>query len=129
MVHLQNQQPDFETGNVQPVSVVMATPEQTRPVVEKLQLTYPVLCDPDQVAYRSFEIPKGKPWQYIGPRIWLAGLRALLRGGIGKPLNDITQMHGTVVVNPAGEVIFRHHGKHSADYTELSDVLAASNNS
>ena len=106
MVHLRNQQSDFETGNVQPVIVVMATPEQTRPVVEKLQLTYPVLCDPDQVAYRSFEIPKGKPWQYIGPRIWLAGLRALLRGGIGKPLNDITQMHGTVVVNPAGEVIF-----------------------
>ncbi len=129
MVNLRNQQSEFESGNVQSVVVVMATPEQTQPVVEKLQLSYTVLCDPDQIAYRSFEIPQGTPWQYLGPRIWLAGLRAMLRGGMGKPLNDITQMHGTVLVNSIGEVIFRHHGKHSADYTQISDVLAATDDS
>ena len=57
MVHLQNQQSDFETGNVQPVIVVMATPNKTRPVVE-VATAYPVLWRRDQVAYRSFEIPK-----------------------------------------------------------------------
>ena len=125
MVNLQQQQNQFNVANIKTVVIVMANPEEALDLVEKYQLTYPVLCDPQQQAYHLYEIPQGRPIQYIGPRTWLAGLRAMIRAGIGKPSYDIKQMHGTVVITPSAEIIYRHIGKHSADYTPLADVLAA----
>ncbi len=124
MVDLQKQLNRFEKAQIKPVAVVMATPDQALELVEKHHLTFPVLCDPEQKAYQAFGISKGRPWQYLGPRIWLAGLRALLRGGIGKPSYDVTQMHGTVVVDTTGSVLFKHVGQHSADYTPIEKVLS-----
>ena len=125
MVNLRNQQTEFEAAKVTPVVIVMATPMQAAPVVEKLRFPFTVLCDPEQIAYQHFEIPRGRPWQYLGPKMWLAGARAVVRGGMGKPLNDITQMHGTLVIDTDGEVIYRRHGEHSADYITAAEVISA----
>ncbi len=125
MVNLQQQQKQFDDAEIRTVVVVMAEPEQALALIERYGLTYLVLCDPQQTAYQYFEIPQGRPMQYVGPKTWLTGLRAMIRGGIGKPSHDIKQMHGTVVIDSSGTVIYKHLGRHSADYTPLADVLSA----
>ena len=125
MVNLQKQQSQLIQAQIKPVLVVMADPAQALALVEKYGLSYLVLCDPRQLAYQHFAIPQGRFMQYIGPRVWLAGLRALIRGGLGRPSHDIKQMHGTIVVDSTGTVLLRHIGRHSADYTPLADVLSA----
>ncbi|MBA64095.1 MAG: hypothetical protein CMJ76_17195 [Planctomycetaceae bacterium] len=125
MVNLQQQQKEFSEAQVKTVVVVMAEPEQALSLIDKFGLTYLVLCDPHQIAYQHFGIQQGRPMQYIGPKTWLAGLRAMIRGGMGKPSYDIKQMHGTIVIDSSGAVIYRHLGRHSADYTPLADVLSA----
>ena len=122
MVDLQNNLADFKAANVQPVMVVMGTPEQTTPLVKKFKLTMPVVCDPARKAYRAYQIPKGSPAQYLGWRIWLPGLKAILGSGSGRPVGDVTQMHGTVLVNTDGQIQNSFTAKHSAHYPTLQEL-------
>jgi len=122
MVNLQNSLEDFLAANIQPVMLVMGTPEQSAPLVEKYQLTMPVLCDPQQAAYKAYKIPLGTPLQYLGWRVWLPGLRAMFRGGFGKPIGDVTQMHGTILVNTEGNIQTAFTAKNSSHYPTLADL-------
>ena len=122
MVDLQNNLEDFLAANIQPVMLVMGTPAQAAPLVEKYQLTMPVLCDPQQAAYKAYKIPQGTPLQYLGWRVWLPGLRAMFRGGFGKPIGDVTQMHGTILVNTEGNIQTEFTAKNSSHYPTLADL-------
>jgi len=124
MVDLQNNLEDFLAANIQPVVLLMGTPEQADPLVEKYQLTMPVLCDPHQEAYKAYNIPQGTPLQYLGWRIWLPGLRAMFRGGMGKPVGDVTQMHGTILVNTDGNIQTEFIATNSSHYPILSDLTS-----
>jgi len=122
MVDLQNNLAEFKASNVQPVVLVMGTPEQTTPLVEKFKLTMPVVCDPARKAYRAYQIPKGTLSQYLGWRIWFPGLKGIYRSGGGKPVGDVTQMHGTVLVNTDGQIQNSFTAKHSAHYPTLQEL-------
>lgn len=124
MVDLQNNLEDFQAANIQPVVLLMGTPEQATPLVEKYQLTMPVLCDPHQEAYKAYKIPQGTPSQYLGWRIWLPGLRAMFRGGMGKPVGDVTQMHGTILVNTDGNIQTEFIATNSAHYPSLDNLTS-----
>jgi hypothetical protein len=124
MVDLQNNLEDFQAANIQPVVLLMGTPEQAAPLVEKYQLTMPVLCDPYQEAYKAYKIPQGTPSQYLGWRIWLPGLRAMFRGGMGKPVGDVTQMHGTILVNTDGNIQTEFIATNSAHYPSLDNLTS-----
>jgi len=124
MVDLQNNLEDFQAANIQPVVLLMGTPEQAAPLVEKYQLTMPVLCDPHQEAYKAYKIPQGTPSQYLGWRTWLPGLRAMFRGGMGKPVGDVTQMHGTILVNTDGNIQTEFIATNSAHYPSLDNLTS-----
>ena len=124
MVDLQNNLEDFQAANIQPVVLLMGTPEQVAPLVEKYQLTMPVLCDPYQEAYKAYKIPQGTPSQYLGWRTWLPGLRAMFRGGMGKPVGDVTQMHGTILVNTDGNIQTEFIATNSAHYPSLHNLTS-----
>jgi len=122
MVDLQNNLAEFQAANLQPVVFVMGTPEQATPLVKKYKLTLPVVCDPARKAYRAYQIPKGTLSQYLGWRVWMPGFRAIFRTGGGKPVGDVTQMHGTILVNTEGNIQTEFTAKNSSHYPILADL-------
>lgn len=75
----------------------------------------PAIADPEQELYRAFGLERGGARQLLGPRVWLAGLRALLKGHlVGKPVGDLRQMPGLFLCRGA-EVLASHVATHSGD--------------
>ena len=64
----------------------MGTVEQTAAFQQALRLPFRCLADPERIAYRAYGLRRGTLGQVAGPRMWLRGLRAIVRGGIGVPV-------------------------------------------
>ena len=105
--------------------VMMGEVDQVAALKEKLRAPFTCLSDPDQVAYKAFEVPRGSLSAIAGPRVWLPGLRALFRGGMGKPGDDIFRLHGSFAIDQSGIVQLAHHPRSSADHVTLDQIVAA----
>lgn len=92
---------------------------------EHFQLTFPVLTDADQAAYRAFGVGRGGLREIMGVQTWLPGLKALFRGGIGVPRGDVQQLPAAAVVDGRGIVRFSHQSKDSTDHPSHDQMIAA----
>ena len=82
------------------------------------------VADPEGVLYAAFALPRGSWWQVLGPKIWWRGLVAMLRGHVAsKPTGHVLQMPGAFLVR-AGNVLWQHRARHSADHPHLDQMLA-----
>ncbi|MEL7473765.1 MAG: SelL-related redox protein, partial [Planctomycetota bacterium] len=71
--------------------------------------------DPDRIAYRAFELTRGRFGQLFGVRVWVRGAMAVLRGhGVGKLDGDGFQLPGSFVVHE-GRVVRAYRHAHAAD--------------
>lgn len=113
----------FRAAGAEVAVVTMGTPEQAAAFREERSLPFTCLSDPEQQAYRAFEIPRGGMSQIAGPAVWGAGLRATLRGGVRQPQGDLQQLHGVVVVDGRGVVRYVHRAKSSADMPPNDEIL------
>ena len=116
---------DYMQAGIHLVMVMMGDPDQVAVLKEKLHVPFPCLSDPGQVAYKAFEVPRGSLSAIAGPRVWLPGLRALFRGGMGKPGDDIFRLHGSFAIDQSGIVQLAHHPRSSADHVTLDQIVAA----
>jgi peroxiredoxin len=90
------------------------------------QLPFPVYADPALNSYAAFDIGEGSFWQVMNPAIVARQVGTLLNGM--KPMwgdGSIRQLGGLVVINGAGEVVFRHVASPIFRYPPWSEVLAA----
>jgi peroxiredoxin len=113
----------FQAAGGDVVAVTMGTPEQTAAFRASLRLPFLCLADEKQEAYRAFEVPRGSVSQVAGPAVWGAGLKALLRGGIGVPQGDVQQLQSTVVVDSHGVVRYIHRPTNSADNPPNDEIV------
>ena len=117
-------QHDIEKAGVGLAVVGMtASPERLRSLGQQHGLTSANwFADPDRLLYRALELGRGSFLQLFGPRVWVAGVRAALRGhGIGKLEGDGFQMPGACVIH-RGRVVraFRHAT--AADRPDLKEL-------
>jgi hypothetical protein len=124
-VDLRGAAEDYAQAGIGLAMVMMGTPRQVVAVKEKLRAPFICLSDPEQVAYQAFEIPRGRLSAIAGPRIWLPGLRALFRGGMGRPGDDVFQMHGSFAIDQSGVVQLVHQPRNSADHITCDQMVAA----
>jgi peroxiredoxin len=103
----------------------MATPQQAAAFRQQYELPFPVLADPQREAYQAFRLARGTLGQVAGPRMWLAGLKATLRGGVGRPSGDVWQMPGAFVIDREGIVRFAHYPSHTGDLPSHEAMLRA----
>jgi len=101
----------------------MASPEKARSFREKYQLPFPLLCDPEQQAYRAFGLTRGSAAEVLGTQVWKRGLKAFLAHGVGRPVGDVWQLPGEFVIDAAGTIQFAHYGESSADNTPVEELL------
>ncbi|MFN7020800.1 MAG: SelL-related redox protein [Phycisphaerales bacterium] len=78
-------------------------------------------ADPDRVLYRALDLRRGSFSQLFGPRVWIGGFAALLRGhGVGKLEGDGFQMPGAAVIHK-GRIIRSYRHRTAADRPDLAE--------
>jgi hypothetical protein len=121
---LTRQQAEIDKAGVGLALVGMtASSEALRALGQRHGLTSAAwFADPDRFLYRALELGRGTFLQLFGPRVWIAGLRAALRGnGIGKLEGDGFQMPGAFVIY-RGRVVRAYRHTTAADRTDLKEL-------
>jgi hypothetical protein len=84
-------------------------------------------ADPDRLLYRALELGRGSFLQLFGPRVWIAGVLAALRGhGIGRLEGDGFQMPGAFVIH-RGRVVRAYRHSTAADRPDLKELACPIN--
>jgi peroxiredoxin len=117
VVDVRDEYERFQHAGGQVVAVTMGSSSQAADFRHRLNLPFDCLADPERSAYRAYEIPQARMSQIAGTRVWGAGLRALLRGGVGRPVGDVKQLQAEFVVDRDGIVRWAQRGETSADIT------------
>jgi len=96
---------------IEPVVVHMIEPEPARAELRRLGLpTVLDASDPTQRLHRAFRLPRGRFDQLFGPRVWVRGLVAALRGhGLGVMSGDGLQLSGGFLVRDGRVVVADRH--------------------
>jgi len=82
-------------------------------------------ADPDRLLYRALELRRGSFTQLFGPRVWIAGVRAIFRGHmIGKLEGDGFQMPGAFVIH-RGRVVRAYRHATAADRPDLQEFACS----
>ncbi len=85
------------------------------------------IADPDRLLYRALELKRGSFLQLFGPRVWILGILAAMRGhGVGKLEGDGFQMPGAFVIH-RGTVIRAYRHATAADRPDLGELACSIN--
>ena len=128
MVQLHRAREEFEAAGVRLVLIGQATPRHAKHFRDKLELDpLPILADEERRSYRVAGFSRGSVTQLVGPRSVLAGVKHSRRSGViqGRPVGDIAQLGGEMIVRPDGTVQWSHAQENAGDTTSPQDLLAA----
>ena len=80
------------------------------------------VADPAQRFYRGFGLTHGAISHLFGPAVWMAALRAAVKGnGVGQPSGDVLTMPGFVLVEDT-RILWRHALRHIGDHPDFSKI-------
>lgn len=123
VVDVRNDYQRFLTAGGDVAVITMGSVEQTAAFRERNRLPFVCLADPTRTAYRAYGVPRASVLQVAGPAVWAGGLRATLRAGVGKPVGDVLQLHGSFVVDTRGVIRYIHLPKHTADQSTNKELI------
>ena len=129
LADLAARQADIENAGVGlAVAGMTASSEGLRSFGQQYGLTSAAwFADPDRLLYRALELRRGSFLQLFGPRVWVAGVLASLRGHrIGKLDGDGFQMPGAFVIH-RGRVVRAYRHTTAADRPDLRELACPIN--
>lgn len=116
-------------AGVRPVLVHQGSDADLQPLLAKHGLGgVDRVSDPSKRLYRALELRRGTLAQLFGPGVWIAGLRATLKGHlVGRLVGDGFQMPGVFVIRD-GRVISAHRHKTAAERPDYAGLCTLSPN-
>jgi peroxiredoxin len=127
VAQLRRAKADIEKAGGQVVLVGMGSETITRDFVERFDVPFPMVSDPDQNLYRDFAIKRMSPLGFLSPTMALKGIAAMAQGHtMGLPEGDVRQLPGVVIIDGDGTIHYRYHGDDPADHpapAALIDIL------
>lgn len=124
MVDVREQIPQLVEAGGRVAAVAMGTPQQVARFFGDLTGRMTCLADPDRQAYKAFGLERAGWWQIAGPQVWLPSIRALLRGGVGRPVGDVQQLPGAFVIDCQGVVRLADRPKNQVDRHGVDELVA-----
>jgi peroxiredoxin len=92
---------------------------------EDLEITVPILCDTDLKAYKAAGLRRN-PMDSLSISLPFKALRAFRSGSRqGSVQGDPWQLGGVFVVEPNGNVLYRHVSTDPGDHAPVAEILAA----
>ncbi len=117
----------FDAAGARLVLIGQAGARQAAHFRRKLGLESLVLADPDRASYKAAGAVRGGVGELIGPRSVATGIKHMARSRViqGRPVGDVTQLGGAMVVATGGSVVFHRMAEHAGDNVEPDELLAA----
>ena len=86
-----------------------------------------VFADGDRASYRAAGARRGGVAELLGPKSVVSGVKHAARSRVmqGRPVGDVTQLGGAMVVAPGGEVRFARMARHAGDNVDVGELLDA----
>ena len=115
---------ELERLAIDVVVVTFESRDRAEEYVRESALPWPLLIDRRRALYHAYEMGRGS-WSAIwGPASWWAYARLIARGRRpGRPTDDVRQLGGDVLVDPAGSVVLHHVGQGPADRPTVSAII------
>ncbi len=84
-----------------------------------------VLADADRASYRAAGARRGGVGELLGPKSVVSGVKHAARSRViqGRPVGDVTQLGGAMIVRPGGAVAFWRMAEHAGDSVEPRELL------
>ena len=109
--------------------VGMGCTAQTQEFIQRFEVDFPMISDPDRHLYREFAIERMSPLGFFSPSMMLRGIAAMAQGHtMGLPEGDVRQLPGVVIIDREGYIQYRYESDGPADHPsaeELVEVLRA----
>ena len=129
---LQKEIPAYEAAGTSVVAIVQAEPERTHAVAQRRGYSFPILCDPDRVAYERYGVLEGLPAQILHNFPWkpndrVAGehMLAARRGTERALVDDPWQLPAEFLVWTDGRLGHVHRGQYCEDFPPQTVLLGA----
>lgn len=124
LADLATRRESIEAAGIRIAIITMSSPEQNTALATRYNLTNASwFSDPDRIAYRALQLPRGTFLQLFGPRVIVRGIAATLRGHlVGKLQGDGLQMPGAFLIHNHTIIrTFRHtNAADRPNYTQLA---------
>ncbi len=116
----------IEDAGGQIVLVGMGSVVQAKAFTQRFEVTFPMICDPDQHLYREFAIERMSPLGFISPTMALRGIAAMAQGHtMGLPEGDVRQLPGVVIIDSEGIIRYRYESSGPADHPSPQTLITA----
>lgn len=129
---LQDELPAYAAAGATVVAITQGEPERTRAVAERRGYPFPILCDPDRVAYERYGVLQGTPAQILYEFHWTPNDREngekLLRSRRGTDravMDDPWQLQADVLIAPSGRIAHIHRAQYCEDFPAKTVILGA----
>lgn len=87
--------------------------------------TWPIVVDEPRALYQAFDMHHGHWWQLYGWPAWWAYFKLFYKGRwLKRPVGDVTQLGGDVLIDPSGVVRYHYVGIGPADRPPIESLLA-----
>jgi peroxiredoxin len=104
----------------------MGTPAECTAFLQKFDVPFPMIADPQQALYRQFALKRMSTLEVFSPTTAIKGLAAMARGaGIGKPVGDILQLAGVFIIDRNGQIVFKSQPAGPAEQADPETILRA----
>ena len=112
------------------VIVGSGSPQMAGFFAEDYAITTPVLTDPERRVYQALEVRRPPRLAFVDPRVFVRGLRALLRGyrqqsAQMSELGDETQLGGVFILRSGGTLAWAYRSAFAGDHPTNAAILSA----
>jgi peroxiredoxin len=117
---------DIESLDTAMVFVGNGTPPMAEAFIEETGLDVPLYTNPGREVYQALGTRRPSALAVLDPRLWLNGLRSVLRGHFpGRTRGDRAQLGGVFLILAGGSMPFAFRSRRGGDYPPNADILAA----
>ena len=126
-IQLNRARKEIEAAGVQVVLVGQATPRHAAHYRRRFAPDLTILADDERKTYKLIGAIRGGVGELLSPNVVLKGIgRGVKNRAVqGRPVGDVTQLGGTLLVMPDGSVAWSHMSGDAADNASIGEILEA----
>jgi hypothetical protein len=126
-MQLQRAKKDIDAAGARLVFIGQATPRHAKAFRRRFAPDVQILADEERVSYKKAGAVRGGAAELIGPSVVLKGIGRSVRNRTaqGRPIGDVRQLGGTLIVMPDGTIPWSHMSRDAADNPSVDELLEA----
>ena len=126
-MQLQRAKKKIEKEGARITLIGQATPRHAAHYRRRFAPDLAILADEDRLTYKLVGAVRGGASELLSPNVVLKGLsRGIKNRAVqGRPIGDVQQLGGTIIVMPDGTIPWSHMSKDAADNATIDEIVEA----